>query len=99
MPRDRRLASLASNAAKPAARAAVDQFITDIAHVDGHPLPIRMRRSDVKLTDVLNDTVSVVVLPPTYTKRSLHKEHILKQDNNSFRVGIDTFIDVLLKDL
>lgn len=76
LPPDHGLASYASNAAKPAARAAVRQYVEDIAAGDGHPLPVRMRRSDGKHTDSMDGTETIVVLPPRYTKRSLHKEYI-----------------------
>ena len=99
MPTEHGLAPFASNSAKPAALAVVRQFVADVAHADSNPSPIRMRCRDGRLTDVLNDTVSVVLLPPRYTNRSLLKEYIISNDNSALYVGLDTFVDVLLKGL
>lgn len=35
----------------------------DIVATDGHPLPVRMRRSDWKHTDAMDGTEAIVVLP------------------------------------
>lgn len=72
-PPDHGFASYASNAAKQAARAAVREYMEDIVVADVHLLPVRMRRSDGKQTDSMDGTEAILVLPPHYTNRSLHK--------------------------
>lgn len=95
LPVDHGLAVYVSNAAKTAARAAVRQYVKNIAAADGHPLPVRMRCGYRRYTDDMDRTEEIIVLPPRYTKYSLHKEYIMYLTDVNLRVRLETFIDLL----
>eukprot|EP00171_Calliarthron_tuberculosum_P010019 IDg10019t1 len=68
-----------------APRAAVRQYVPDIAAPNGHPLPMRMHCSDGGLVDNTKGSEAIVVLPPRYAKRFLHKEYMMIQTDVSLR--------------
>lgn len=95
LPADHGLTAYKSNAARPAARSDVRQFVSDIAAADGHPLPVRMRRSDGKHVDTMDGSKAIVLLTPRYKQRSLHKEYTVLQTEASLYVCLSTFRNVL----
>lgn len=99
LPPDHGLSGYSSNAAKPMARNSVCKFVRDVAASDGHPLPVRVHRSDGKSFAESNDDEAVVVLPPRYTMRNLHILYGEWNNEPLFDVCRSTFIDVLEKEL
>lgn len=75
------------------------QYISDIVAADGHPLPVRMRRSDGKHTDDTDGSEEIVVMPPRYSKRSLQKKYNRTHPLSALRIGINMLIDILRKDI
>eukprot|EP00171_Calliarthron_tuberculosum_P002286 IDg2286t1 len=99
LPIDHGLSGYVSNASKPLARNAIRTHVLNIAASDGHPLPVRLRCSDKKVVDQFEDAEAIVVLPPRYTFRSLHKEYLDSFEDPLFKVSLMTFMDVLKRDL
>ena len=99
LPDDCGITGYSSNAAKLVARNAVIKYIQNVADVDGHPLPILIRRSDKKSINEIDESESLVVLPPQYTKRSLHKDYLNFQIDKSMHLSLTIFMDVLERDL
>lgn len=98
IPSDHGLYGNTSNSTKLVALNAVRQFILAISLGDGHQLPIPIRRSDVKTFGEVENDEETVVLPPLYTKHSLHKEYIDANTSTNLDRSLNTFIDELEKD-
>eukprot|EP00171_Calliarthron_tuberculosum_P007862 IDg7862t1 len=81
LPSDHGLTEYTSNAAKPLVRNAIGQYITDILAVDGHPLQIRVRRSDGKYVDDFDEAKATVVLPPRGTVRTVSDKNLVEKAN------------------
>eukprot|EP00171_Calliarthron_tuberculosum_P003853 IDg3853t1 len=86
-----------SNNGRPAALAAIRRYIKDVAEANGHPLPVRMRRTDRKVSDSAGRTVLIIVLPPSHTKRSLYhslmKLQTIERNTSTSRERLELLIE------
>ena len=99
VPRDHGLVASASNQSKPESRALFREFVIDIAKRYGHPLPIMLRRNDKSLVESEQEADSIIILPPRFTKRYIHKEFLSLQQDDSSKFCFATCLDVFQKDL
>lgn len=72
LPLNHGLVGRVSNNYKSTVHEAVCDYVETVVSVDGHALPIHIRRADGQYCDQCFDTDSVIVLPPKHSLRSLH---------------------------
>jgi len=86
------------NAAKPKERAAVRQYLCDVAETQGHPLPVSVGASDYSRLDAGEAIESIVFHPPRFSKRVLAEQFISLQTDESLCVHRSTFNNIMEKE-
>ena len=88
-----------ANASKPEARKAAAEYIKFVAEREGHPLPVRIRASDKRLMEKIEGTEQMLVLPPRFTRRSLHSAYLQYQADQSLHLSLPAFTYTLTDDV
>jgi len=99
LPAPHGLAGAVANAAKPAVKAAVRQYLRDVAEADGHPCPVACRQADQRRIEEEQSEETILWLPPRYSKNMMHVEYISFQTDSTSFISRTNFFKIMEKEM